>query len=765
MMSSIEELKIRPYARLLTMLGEQLIKNERIALIELIKNSYDADADWAKVSLVNFGENYSINSDSKIVIEDNGNGMSADIIKKHWINPATPEKMLRKKINEKTEKGRVIQGEKGIGRFAIFKLGRNIKLITRAKDSNEECVVICNFSQYDDEFLEEQGKSKELFLEDLKVQMETRLPECIKKQDITLGAKKLSREPWGTIIEISDLKGNWSDNKIEAIYNDLARLESIFIEQLPNNGVKDIKIADNSVITEEINIIRKDFEVYIYKDSKIQVYSERYLEKLHNILDNRSVMKITNGQFDNINNQFIFTMNGKKEVLNLTDKELTGLKIFRNWLKKRNLKPEDIITECGPFLFGFYIFDFSLQAPAKYQLDKEDKEIIRNHRTYLYRDGIRVYPYGEPDDDWLRIDAYRGTISAGDFLSNDQVVGYINITRESNPKLKDKTNREGLIEEGNATDDFIKLIQIFLAYIRQRPYARYRRILRKKSSQDVFRGMKVQEDFEELHKAVENDNRILRLVSKTKRDYEAERNYLLRRAETTEDLAGVGLSVETTSHDIMAVMDKVLASIDNLIKDTMHQSNVDINILQDELHSLRGLLSFVDAQLRDIQLLFKSSKQRRRNIIVKEMLEKIERIYRNQLHEEGIDFDIELIGSPVVAKTTDAVLLQLFINLFDNSIYWLKFAPRKDKQILVRLDGQKGQMIFGDNGPGVIQEDAPYIFEAFYSGKGEEGRGLGLYIARQLLERHDYSIDLADLKSDMILSGANFVVNFVAEDS
>lgn len=764
-MSKVEELKIRPYARLLTMLGDQLIKNERIALIELIKNSYDADADWVKVIFQNFGENYSINSNSKIIVEDNGHGMSADLIKKNWINPATPEKLLRKKINGRTEKGRVIQGDKGIGRFSVFKLGRNIKLITRAKGSNEECVVIYDFSQYGDDFLEEQGKSKELFLEDLKVQMETKTPERIVGQELALGARNVKREPWGTIIEISNLKGTWSDKKVEMVYNDLARFESIFIEHLSTSEVADIRVDDNSVITEEINIIHKDFEVYIYKDSKLQTYSERYLEKLNNILQIRSIIKITNGKFDDINNQFVFEINGKREALSLTGNELTGLDVFRRWLTRRNIKPDEIATECGPFSFGFYIFDLSSQVPAKYQLDKEDKEIIRSHRIYLYRDGIRVYPYGELDDDWLRIDAYRGTISAGAFLSNDQVVGYINITHKHNPKLKDKTNREGLIEEGDATDDFITLIQILLRYIRQRPYASYRHTLRKKSSQDVFRATKVREDFEELYKAVEHDKRALRLVSKTRRDYETERNYLLRRAETTEDLAGVGLSVETASHDIMAVMDKVLASIDNLIKDTMHQSNINVNVLQDELHSLRGLLSFVDAQLRDIQLLFKSSKQRRRNIIVKEMLDKIERIYRNQLHEEEIEFNIEQIGSPVVAKTTDAVLLQLFINLFDNSIYWLKFMERKDKQILVYLDGQKGRMIFTDNGPGVNQDDKPYIFEAFYSGKGEEGRGLGLYIAKQLLERHDYSIELADLKSDMILPGATFIVNFVAEDS
>ena len=72
-------------------------------------------------------------------------------------------------------------------------------------------------------------------------------------------------------------------------------------------------------------------------------------------------------------------------------------------------------------------------------------------------------------------------------------------------------------------------------------------------------------------------------------------------------------------------------------------------------------------------------------------------------------------------------------------------------------------MIFSDNGPGINKDDAPYIFEAFYSSK-EEGRGLGLYIERQLLERIDYSIWLADIKADMILSGANFVVSFVKQD-
>ena len=94
---------IRPYARLLTMLGEQLITNEQIALAELIKNAYDADADWVKISFENFEivkdvDEFVLTPDSKIIIEDNGCGMDLKTIEYSWMNPATPNK--KSKENE-----------------------------------------------------------------------------------------------------------------------------------------------------------------------------------------------------------------------------------------------------------------------------------------------------------------------------------------------------------------------------------------------------------------------------------------------------------------------------------------------------------------------------------------------------------------------------------------------------------------------------------------------------------------------------------------
>ena len=455
-----KKLKIRPYARLLTMLGDQLIKNEIIALVELIKNSYDADASWVKVSFIDFGEDFSIKPISKIVIEDDGCGMNAEILEKHWLNPATPDKLKRKSERSLTDKGRIMQGEKGIGRFAIFKLGKNVKIISRRQKQithnvqldngnvivekkfidegeNFENFLFYNFSNFDDEFLFEGGKEKDLFLDELDIILESdKFPKVITEKKILLGTSEITRKPYGTRIEISDLKSNWTAAKIEKVQREIGKMQPIFAKD------------DFS-----------DFRVWIYKDEEVHISQERYKEKLTTCLENKSVFKVKNGKFDSRTNEIEFELNERKIELDFNDSDIAGLKLFQKYFKTSSYK-----TECGDFKFEFYIFDLKISSenPSKYMLDKEEKDIIKEHRIYLYRDNIRVMPYGDPDDDWLRIDMTRGTVSAAEFLSNDQVVGCVYITQAGNPKLKDKTNREGLIEEGKALEDFINVLQLIL---------------------------------------------------------------------------------------------------------------------------------------------------------------------------------------------------------------------------------------------------------------------------------------------------------------
>ncbi|MFW5804101.1 MAG: ATP-binding protein [bacterium] len=734
--------KIRPYARLLTMLGEQLIKNEQIALTELIKNSYDADATWVKISFIDFGENLELLQESKIIIEDNGVGMSLNTIKNDWMNPATPSKFSHDGNIKKTPSGkRIIQGEKGIGRFAILKLGRKIQITTREKNSNEENIIDYDLSAFDDNFLTEEGERKDLFLDDLRIRVYTKKPSIIVNKPIQVDHRKFIRESYGTRIEVTNLKGKWTLNKINRIYNDLAKLESIF-DKIANKNRED------------------NFDVGLELNGKRQTITRDYIEKVAGIFENKSVFRITEGEYNHKQNAFYYKINDVPKALSIKDVNFRKVRVYRERFQDNKTK-EYREPECHSFKFNLFIFDFEKQAPLKYKLDSEDRNIIRNHRVYLYRDGIRVIPYGDPDDDWLKIDTLRGTIAVGHFFSNDQIVGFIEISKHGNPELKDKTNREGLIEEGNATLDFIGLIQSFLSYLRLHPYQQYKIDNQNRNAHDLFRNDEVKNKFELLKKQFSKDKNAQKAIENLYTNYSIERKYLTQRVEATEDLASVGLSVETASHDIMMMLGKGLHSLDDLIRDCIAES-ISLNEISEELQKLKGIFSFVESQMKDVQLLFKSSKQRRRQIPVKEILDKVIRIYKRTLKRNKIEYNINEIGSPLIAKCTDAVLLQLFINLFDNSIFWLSDTDLESKKILITLNGHESKMIFSDNGPGIKEEYIPYIFEPFYSAK-EEGRGLGLYIARQLLERNDYSIELADIQADKLLPGANFVTYFIAQ--
>lgn len=742
-----ETLIIRPYARLITMLGDQLIKNEIIALVELIKNSYDADASWVKVSFINFASDYSLTSTSKIIIEDDGCGMNADILKKHWLNPATPDKLRRKKINAKTEKGRILQGEKGIGRFAIFKLGKTIKITTRRQrqdvkgyfiDEGDEVenTLVYDFSKYDDNFLKENGQEKDLFLENLQVEFSQAPPTALVSKDIILGTTRRKRRPYGTIIEISNLKTKWSDLRVERVQKEVGKLQPIFSKDTYD-----------------------DFGVWIYKDNQLTESQDRYKEQLNYCLATKSVFKVTDGRYFSEDNSINFNINGQNVHLSFEDSDINGLKQF----KKFN-KPE-YRTECGSFRFEFYIFDFNADSgnPSKYFLDNDEKKIIREHRIYLYRDGLRVMPYGDPEDDWLRIDITRGTVRADEFLSNDQVVGCVYISQAENPKLIDKTNREGLIEDGQALDDFITVLQLILQYLRKKPFAQYLIDKQRKKEIDRIKHGRPIELIELSKKQYGDDQKILTFLKSFESSYTKEKKVLEDRINKTENLAAVGLSIETASHDVMLFIRKTLENQDSLIRDITIGYEIDKEELQQRLTLIRGNLSMVETLMKDIQLLFPSTKSRTKNINVKEIIDKVSRLYKRAFNDYKIYVDFEVTEQPLIVKTTDAVLLQVFINLFDNSLYWLK-TINIERHIKISIDGNNRRLIFSDNGPGIKDDDVNYIFEAFYSGKGEEGRGLGLYIARQLLDRYDYSIDLAEFSKDKVLNGANFVLEFIKED-
>ena len=733
-----EPLSIRPYARLLTMLGEQLLKNERVALVELIKNSYDADADRVDVEFEGFGEDVRKQPGSRIVVRDNGCGMTLEMVQKAWMNPATPTKFLAKKKGTRRtpERGRVIQGEKGIGRFAVLKLAEKISVTTRVRGSELETVVWYDFTRFDDDFVEEQGEEKEIFLDEVEIDWDERKPET------------LAGDARGTVIEMEVLKGAWSERLIERLCRDVANLTDP-VSKLTHKEAED------------------SFEIGVVCNGEQRVVADTEEETLKALIEDKAVFSIT-GRFLSDGCVFRFDMGAGEEEVNLYDERVKGLWIWRQRYpeKKDKLRAAKRQTYvCGDFAFQFYIFDFARGIEGRYVLAQTDKNRLKDHRIYLYRDGVRVYPYGDPDDDWLNIDTSRGIGRAGDFFSNDQVIGWVDITQEGNPDLRDKTNREGLIETGGASDDFVFLIGTFLSHIKQGPFLRYQMKQRQKSLSHSIREGAVAEHLAKLKESLQTAGQPAhaREVSKIESEYQQERSFLSRRAEMTEDLAGVGLSVEMASHDIMLLMGRAQ---DIGLRLATHARKGSMESVREQADMLVGVLQQIMIGMRDVQSLFRSSRRRRQVLKVEDILDKINGIYAGLLEKHEITYNKSVVGtSPLVANTTDGVVMQVLINLFDNAAYWLDTtAPSRPREIRVTLDGDAGELMFSDNGPGVHVEDREYIFEAFFSGKGQKGRGLGLYIARQLLERYGYVIELVE-PHEAVLSGANFLVRFVGDET
>ena len=731
-------LAIRPYARLLTMLGEQLLKNERVALVELIKNAYDADSGTVTVEFVNFAPSMRNRDDSRIVVRDDGCGMTPETVKTAWMNPATPMKFLAKKGGRlrTTERNRVVQGEKGIGRFAVLKLARKVTVTTRVRGARSETVLTYDFTRFDDDFVVEDGEEREIFLDEMRVDWDERRP-------VTLPG--LAR---GTVIEMEALKGAWSERVIAQLCRDVANLTDP-VSRLTRKDVSD------------------SFEINVVCNGEHRAVAHDEEETLKSLIDDKAVFSIE-GRFLSKGCVFRFDAGSGDEQVTLYDEPVKALWIWRQRYSKTEARAkagDEQTYLCGDFAFHFYIFDFSRGIDGRYVLSQAEKNRLKDHRVYLYRDSVRVYPYGDPDDDWLNIDTSRGIGRAGDFFSNDQVIGWVDITQEGNPALRDKTNREGLIETGGAAEDFVFLIGTFLSYIKQVPFQRYQMNQRQKGLADAVRDGVVSGSLAKLRGSLERAGDVMhaREVSKIESDYKKEHTFLSRRAEMTEDLAGVGLSVEMASHDIMLLIGRAQDIGRRLVR---HAQKGSLEQVQEQADTLLGVLDQIVNGMSDVQSLFRSSRRRRKVQKIEPLLDKIHAIYASLLAKCEITYNKSVVGSsPLVADAPDGVIMQVLINLFDNAAYWLDTkVPSAPREIRVTLDGDAGTLLFSDDGPGVDLEDKSYIFEAFFSGKGQEGRGLGLYIARQLLERYGYGIEVVETPRSS-LGGADFVVNFAEGES
>lgn len=192
----------RPRARVLQLLGDELIGSPRLAVFELVKNAYDADANEVVIRL-----DLERTNSPTITVRDDGEGMSLEVLRSIWLVPGDEHRRHQREKNQRSPRHhRLPLGEKGVGRFAAHKLGNRITLTTRARDS-DECVVDIDWSVLIDQ----------PFLDEAPVTILVRAPE------VFTGVQT------GTCIEVRELRPpEWTRREVRSLCNQITSICSPF---------------------------------------------------------------------------------------------------------------------------------------------------------------------------------------------------------------------------------------------------------------------------------------------------------------------------------------------------------------------------------------------------------------------------------------------------------------------------------------------------------------------------------------------------------
>ena len=729
----------KPYARLMNIIGDQLITDKKVAVIEIIKNCYDADAESVKVrfgNMNNIGFNdLPVEEQAYIEIEDEGCGMSLEIIENVWLRPATPNK-IEKKRNKitKTPKGRIIQGEKGIGRFAIHKLGEKIELYSKAQ-GQDEVKLEMNFADFNPE-------NQNLFnqLADYK------LLEDVSNNIYVNNPPERIISQSGTIIRIYNLRESWSKRDFDELYKNIQRL---------------IPPVDKNAKSLGIDFI-SDFTIDLYKDGKLYTCEE--IMTFNDVIERAQYTMIGTISEDGVlgfRYKSTTPLRFFERTINLLDNDelmtynysLVGSK----WFTENKRTPK-----CGSFSFTFYAFN--LAKPDKTILNEDLKKFIKENFVFVLRDGVRVYPYGEKGIDWLNLDKLRSTYRAGQFISYNDLTGFIYISQEKNPELSDSSNRQGIVNNGGRYDDFTSLItaatEIFNTEIK---IDKLKEDIQKKALQGKSKDI-LKESFEQLQSSLckIDDTETLSIATKFIDVYQKHLAVVEGRMETVEDLAGLGMAVEKSSHDSLRLLSLMRHNIKDFKKKVEKENYEHIELIS-LLIELDDNIEIVYDDMQMIQPLFKIQRKSITDVSVTESIKKVIKYFRSDI-DNKITINIENELGDLSIKTNAGLILQVLINLVDNSVFWLKSSDNADKHLYFHLNPLEQTLIVADNGKGIREDVAPLIFQEFFSMKSD-GRGLGLYIVRELLLRIGAEIHVLTNPQDKILSGANFIIKFNTKES
>ncbi len=793
-----KEVNLTIDSRIISHLGEALIDNEKIALLELIKNSSDADANYCNIEIDTLYQ--SEHGQGRIIIEDDGNGMTPYIIENAFLKIATSFKSNHQKVSPKFK--RQAQGNKGIGRLSLNQLGKFISVDTKVDlelpqyFSSEELQTVLGYDTEND-FLndndfyyyhieidwERYSKSNES-IEDVKLDL-----QAFPFNEFTFNHKKNH----GTRIEVLGLKGIdfWQSTQTQKeIEQDVLEFLNPYLDEKYNFYVK-INL-DSRVFTSnnyDISDIENNFlsKVDFTFDSNKKlinlniVRSKRYIdykvEQLISELRNWELEKENEPPYKEYYKEWekeaiIINLSSLKQAnISLPKVKFDKFLTYSEEIKDEKLeekKSKEMFFLPGDFRGSIYGFDLSSNSPISKNFRKVLEEI---KGVKLYRNNFRIFPYGSKNNDWLEMSDFN-LRSKGVVFRQHSSTGFFNIDGEQNLELlKELTNRQGLVLDNFGTNFILIAKELIYKTIakKDQDFSKYFNFSRKNISK-LSKGQTIEIagiTFRKQANALDQtENKANLLIQEFDNlDDNEKKNELISLQESTRNIRnavslkekqlaelgahidefapimGATIIAETLSHEIIRLSNSIKSS-SSKARNAVFNDNKEEAILN--LNRLDSSNKFL---VRYASLLDVNSYSRRRRYSVESIKEKLDEILKNSplLTYGKTTVNVKITGNDFKAKIISDSFKIIIENLVLNSTYWLDKMNISDSLLTFKLDNDLGKLFVFDNGIGIDKSVENHLFEEFVTNKPDnDGRGMGLYIVTTLLNEFGATITLDD---------------------
>lgn len=690
-------------------LGFELVGKQETALMELIKNAYDADATEVTVDFFN-----AENEGGKLVIQDNGSGMDLETIKKAWMNISTDFKQ-ENKISSRF--GRVRAGRKGIGRFSVQRLGKRLELVSGVKGSNQAIKVIFN---WDLDYV-----------------------KGINIRDVYVSVSYIEKDidSHGTRLDILDLREVWKDAHITKVWNGVLMLQSPFkptpvisskstfekdpgFETIINNKSSNQKRIEYSIDSMFLDHALAEITGSIDENGKATVYVKSERLQLNDTHKFDDIIFSKTGIVSFQAKYFIFSSNlmsiSTKKATDLAH-EYGGIRIYRN---------------------GFRVLPYGERSDDWLKLDRDSA------RRNILAPALNTNFFGSVflDD---KNENFEETSNREGLLENaafDELINFVRNALEwavlriaSQRNRKQKAGQQNFVSELLPPKKPVEIIED----------------LKDSLINLINSESKTPEEKEGLLK-----NTLAQASDEVGQyqEYEEEKKLAaIQYEEMLRILASLGISLSIFGHEIKGAIDSLNASI-TLQKMMLNKKGADPELIDGAISLQKASDRIFNVGKYIGQITAHNSSRAlvplHINAVIKDFMEQ----FNDHLKKKSINLILDLSKEYLQSiPMHESELVSVLLNFTTNSIKFIKKAKANDPKIKIttKTEGSYILIRFEDNGTGVAESDRPKIFDAFYTtsiGSDEllegVGTGLGLKIVSDIASTYGGSVQLATPSED-----------------